>query len=104
MSLYVANLTNSQFDLYWRRGASAVASFRPGEVRQLAVEDPGDVAAVVVILRQYGAMPAAGLGAGRPHRGLVYSSKKPRVLKVHPNGDYHGCHVLVHDGSEVVAE
>jgi hypothetical protein len=104
MSLYVANLTNNQVDLYWRQGASAVASFRPGEVRQLPVEHPDHVAEVVKILRQYGAVPAAGLGAGRPHRGLVYSSRRPRVLKVHPDGDYHGVHVLVDGGEEVVSE
>lgn len=104
MSLYVANLTNQHYDLHWRRGASAIASFRPGEVRRLAVEQPADIAAVVAILKQFGAVSAAGLGAGRPHRGLVYSSKKPRVLAVHPDGQYHPVHVLVDEGKEVVEQ
>jgi hypothetical protein len=102
MSLYVANLTNNQVDLYWRQGVSAVASFRPGEVRQLPVEHPDHVAEVVKILRQYGAVETAELRPGQPHRGLAYSATRPRVIKV--NEDYHGHYAIAGDGKEVVAE
>jgi hypothetical protein len=103
MSLFVANLTNNQVDLYWRRGASPVASFRPGEVRQLPIEHPEHVAEVVTILRHFGAVEAEELRSGQRHRGLAYSATRPRVIKV--NEDYHGHYAIAgDDGDEVVSE
>jgi hypothetical protein len=102
MSLYVANLTNQHYDLHWRRGASAIASFRPGEVRQLPIEHPEHIAEVVKILRQFGAVGAEELRRGQRHRGLAYSATRPRVIKV--NEDYHGHYAIAGDDDDVVAE
>ncbi len=102
MSLFVANLTNQQFDLHWGRSPSPVASFEPGEVRELPVAD-FDTVAVVTILRQFGAVEAEELRPGQRHRGLAYSATRPRVIKV--NEDYHGHYAIAgDDGDEVVSE